>query len=647
VITKDASTPTTNVVAGNTNQVLAVFDVLASGDSVKFNKLTFLIQGANAAVNNFRVVDDQGAQIGTTINTSATSTYTTINGYANATSVAEGSGSLNYIIPANTTRVLTVYGDLPSGDTGTVTVLLNGDNTSAAQSYTTYQATTVSTVGGNQLTIQLSSSNLSAAQNYSLGTVSGPAGATGVKIGSYTFTAGQVNAVNLTGLSIETATSTGDATNLRNLRAEYGTTQIGTTYATVASGTVYNFNSSAPIAIAANGSVTIDLYADINSSILTGQTSGGLTTLTAVNANTASGNAVTVSSVTGQNVNFNNGGVLTGALSAGTSQSAYIGMNVPGVNLAQFQFSADNNGGETITQLNLTDASSVTNGTTFVTSTKPSDFINYRLTDTSGNTLGTATEGSNGALQFNLTGLTVPVNSTAYVNLVADSNSYPNATSGDNHRYVMTSYQYTNASQSNTTSTTSNNFGNTFTIYQTTLNVTGASFSNPSSINAAGNIVGEFTFAAGSGSINPIVKTVTLYTAGTLIGTSTSQVLGLYDAAAPSVPLATSTLSSTTPAIFAMGSVNANQWAIPASGSKTLLVKTFTPGSNFVTFTSGNSGSYQVLLNGVQWSDGTTGTGSTNNATTTNNSASSTWIQTLSPSISIPVASQNITGVSN
>jgi hypothetical protein len=269
------------------------------------------------------------------------------------------------------------------------------------------------------------------------------------------------------------------------------------------------------------------------------------------------------------------------------------------------------------------------------------------LTDTGGNLLSTATEGSNGALQFNLAGLNVPVNSTIYVNLVADANAYPYATAGDNHAYALTSYQYTNASQSVTTSTTSNFIGNAFTIYQTTLNVAGASFNNPSSIGAAGNIVGEFNFTAGSGSINPVVKTVTLYTAGTLIATSTVQQVGLYDSAAPSVLLASSTLSSTTPATFYLGQFNANQWAIPYSSTKTLLVKTITaPTGAFATFTNGNTGTYQVLLSGVQWSDGTNGTGASV-AATSSASASSTWIQKLSPSISIPVASQNITGVSN
>jgi len=55
-----------------------------------------------------------------------------------------------------------------------------------------------------------------------------------------------------------------------------------------------------------------------------------MTALTAVNASTLSGNAVTIAGtpIEGQNVNFSNGGVLTGAVSAATSQASYLGMGI-------------------------------------------------------------------------------------------------------------------------------------------------------------------------------------------------------------------------------------------------------------------------------------------------------------------------------
>jgi hypothetical protein len=621
VISKDASSPTTYAVAGNTNQVLAKFDVLASGESIKFNEMDFNVFGGNA-INNFRIVDDQGAQIGTTVNLAAGST-----------TVAEGSGSLNYIIPANTTRVLTVYGDLLSTASGTVQVSIGGDNTSAQNYTTSVSVGTISPVSGNTLTVLASNSNLSVKENYGLGSpVSAAVGASNVEIGSYTFTAGQVNGINLTGVTIN-VTSTLPNNYLTNLAVMDGSTQIGTTYATVVGGTSYSFNGSTPIAISANGSITLNVYANISSNVVS-STYSSVTTLASVNASTQAGNAVTVTPTPGQNITFNDGGILNGSLSAGTSQASYLGMGVIGVNVAQYQFVADNNGSETVTQLKIVDSS--TTGS-ITTSTKSSDLINYRLTDSSGNLLSTASEGSTGLLTFNLSGVTVPVNSTQYLNLVADTNSYPYATSGDAHAYALESFNYTNASQATTTNVSTNNIGNLFTVYQTTLSVTGTSgWSTPPDISGVGNTIGEFTFTAGSGNMNPVVKTLTLSTGGSLLQSSTTQTLGLYDASAPSVLLASSTLTGTGSVTFNLQALNSNQWTIPYSSTKTLLIKTLLSPTNLVALANGNTGSYQILLAGLTWTDGPSGT-----SDITSN------ITSLSPSISMPIPSTNITGLSN
>jgi hypothetical protein len=642
VISKDLSSPTTYAVAGNTNQVLGIFDVLASGDSVKFSQLNFAVTGSNTStVNNFRVVDDQGAQIGSTqnvITSSTTSGYVAANGTngwnGGGALYTAGTGSLNYIVPGNTTRVLTVYGDLPSTASGTIQVSIVGGT---AQSYTTYVPANVTAVGANSLNILASGSNLVVSANYGLGTPSASAGASNVEIGSYTLTAGQINPVNLTGITINTTGTYNPqlpyAAYLTNLHiVQDGTTnQLGTTYSQVLSGSSYSFNGTTPIVIPANGSVTLDVFANISSNVTATSTVAQATSLASVNASTQAGNAVSVVAAPGQNIAFNTGGTLTGSLSAGTSQASYLGMNVPGVNVAQYQFVADNYGSETLTQVNIFDSATTTGNV----AASASDIINYRLTNSSGVSLSTATE-NNGVLSFNLTGLVIPSNSTQYLNLVADTNSYPNAISGHTHAYALTTFQYTNASHSTTTpAVVGNSMGNLFTVYQTTLGVTGPSFSSPSSISGVGNIVGEFTFTAGSGNINPIVKTVTLSTGGSLVVSSTHQTLGLFDSSAPSVLLASATTTGNGTTTFNLAGINSNQWTIPYSSSKTLLVETYGTPSGFASGAN-NGYSYQVLLNGVTWSDGTSQT-----------NTSSTYITSLSPSISIPVPSQNITNLSN
>jgi hypothetical protein len=618
VLSKDANTPTNAVVAGNTNQLLAKFDVLASGDSVKFNQIDFGIAGSNALAN-FRIVDDQGTQIGTTA-ASVTGTSTMNIAYS------AGSGNLNYIIPANTTRVLSVYGDLGSSASGAVQIGIQGFS---AQSYTTYASIGPASVSGNSLQVLASSTNLSVSQNYGLGSpVQAPAGLGNVKIGSYTFTAGQVNPVNLTGISLLIANNATTAGYLRNVRMMYGTQQVGNVQSTVSANTTYTFNTGAPISIAANGSVTLDVFADISSSI-TATTTVAMTTVSAINASTASGNAVALgASVPGQNVSFNNGGTMTVSADPSSPQSAYVGMGVQGVTLAKFRFTTDSNGGSALTQLTVTDASST--ATTTNPASDQSSLVNYRLVASDGTTLSTASENSSGVITFNVNStnpsVNVPVANYGTVSLVADVGTYPSATTGGKHAYWVTGYQYTNAAGSNTSTSTA--VGNLFTVYRTTLGVTAGTFSAPASISTAGGTVGAFNFAVGSGS-DALIKTITLSTGGSFIQASTTQVLGIYDLSLQSAPLATSTATSTNNFVFTLTGMTNGGWDISANtASKALTVKTVS-GSNYNLPTNGGTGSYQVLLQGVTWADGITGTTSS--------------IASLSPDISTPIYGTTVT----
>lgn len=135
--------------------------------------------------------------------------------------------------------------------------------------------------------------------SYSLASqVQASAGATNVKVGSYTITAGPNNPVDLTGITVLIANDP-SVTNLRNIKVMNGTTQVGTTYTTITGGNNYNFNSNAPMVIAANGSLTLDVYADISSSV-NAATVPNMTTLTAINGATTSLTAP----VQGQGVTF-------------------------------------------------------------------------------------------------------------------------------------------------------------------------------------------------------------------------------------------------------------------------------------------------------------------------------------------------------
>ena len=122
-----------------------------------------------------------------------------------------------------------------------------------------------------------------------------------MKIGSYTFTAGPINPVDITGISIMAASGL-PSNSLTNLEVMDGTTQVGSTYTTVIGGNTYSFNSNSPIVIAANGSLALDVYASINSNASSTMVANA-TTLTAVNNASAYGYTVSLAApVSGQSL---------------------------------------------------------------------------------------------------------------------------------------------------------------------------------------------------------------------------------------------------------------------------------------------------------------------------------------------------------
>ncbi len=614
VISKSSSTPSTYVVAGNTNQVLAKFDVLASGDAIKFNELDFSLAGGQS-YNNFRVVDDQGVQIGTTASTLTAATY------------AAGSGNLNYIIPANQTRTLTVYGDLSSTASGTLAITLGGGS-SSAQSYTTFSSVTVPSTGGNSLSVLASTSNLTAALNYGLGSpVNASAGSQALKVASFSLTAGQINSISLTGVTIQTAANSTTAGYLRNVKVMIGSTQIGNSYATVTASQTMTFNASSPISIPANSTANVDVYADVASSV-TATTTNTLITLSGVNANTTGGNSVSIGTTPGgQNVSFNNGGTLTAAVAAGTPSAQYVGMGVTGVTVAQYQFTASSAGDATLTKVVLVDSASASTSTT--AATDQSTFINYRLVD-GATQIGTAPEASSGTITFNLTGSVVSANTYKTLSLVADVNSFPYASSSGAHAFALTNMTYTNSAGATSTAVSTSNIGNLFTVYRTSLNLaSGPSFTGPTSIGSGnGKIVSQFTFTAGTG-YDAVVKSFTLSQNGSVIQASTTVPVEVYDSSNSANILGTSTLASTTASTFTLN--GSTGWTVPAGQTRVLVVQINGSPANTVSSTNSN-GTYQDSIGTVTWSDGTTSS-----------------ISTLSPAINMGTAGagQTLTNLSN
>jgi hypothetical protein len=589
VMSRNANSPTTYVVAGNTNQVLAKFDILASGDAVKINQLVLALTASTAAsTTNIRVIDDQGAQLGSTITTGAATMY--VPGSTAATN------NLQYVIPANVTRTLTVYGDIASTVTGTIEVDITSGG--SAQSYTNYTSVTVGMVAGYQLSVLASSSNLVAAANYSLGTPVISAGTRQAKIASFNLTAGQINPVSLTGVTIQVRNDAAIAAWLQNVTVKNGTTQIGfpLSIPTASSSNTYNVVGS-PIAIAANGTVTIDVYADISNAATTTSTPAVIT-LAAVSA-TAAGNAVTIVNTPGQQVSFATGGTLTATKDSSSPAAQFVGMGISGNTLATFRFATNNQGSVNLTKVTLVDSTS-TGTSTPVTS--KSDFINYRLMNGS-TQVAAASEDANSQIAFNLAGSGLLINSDSYANLsvVADTNTYPYASSSATHYMTVLNYIYTKPAGSITATSTA--AGSAFTVYRTSLNAATASVTVGSGSGSAYSryLVGAFTFTAGASYDAEITSVSLKQLISNASTTATTTLVTLYDVT-NNTDLGTTTASTS----GATAATKVISFVVPAGQSRTMYVYSDVQTGSFTTKPTSSSASItdQISLTTFLWSDG-------------------------------------------
>ena len=601
VINKDASSPSGYVAAGTTNVVLANFDLQANGEPVRITGLAFLAKWnggsrvENMVINNLKLVDDQGVQIGTTY-TSGTASV------AQSQNVALT--NLNYIIPANTTRHFYVKSDIISGTAATgIYATLSGVT---GQGYTSLTAITQNGPYTGS-TLNLNSTPLTASQNTALGSTTVVGGTNSVRIASFSLTAGPAAGANISAITLTTAS--GIAAKFQNLTVKVGSTQAGNVQGSLANtATGYAFTPSSPIAVPVGGSVVLDVYADVVSGAGTGAVNP-VVQLTGVTAQDTNFNLLTTSNlpVNGQQVTISNGGTLTAAQASTPVTSQYVGMGVTGVKLASFKYSADNNEPLNVTQVVLNDT---TNDTGNVT-----EFSNIRLMNGLTQVASLSSFGSVIAGQatttYNIpTGtLVVPQNGNIQLDVVADVTTLNNgAVSGATHALTLgvTTYQGSSGTQNTTAGVAS---GTTITVYRTNLNVVaGSTVATPSIGDSA--VVGQFDFSANIGN-DALVKTISLKNAGGLIQSSSTVTVRFYDSTNPSVALGTLVLSGTTASTTATLN-SGNGWTIPAGQKRTMIVKADLASATNLTPASSSapvgSRSYQTQITATVWSDGTTST---------------------------------------
>ncbi len=377
-VTLDPSSPTGNIAPGQTNVTVAKFKVTSYGEQVKVLWVPFkLVASSNdftRIVDNVYLVDDSGNQIGTTITTPA-STATTIatgwtslgtgvatNGNDVAATFGTSSANINYLIPANTTRIWSLKLDVVSTATSTLTAsLITG--TSNYQGQVSLSTGSTTAVSGSALTI--TSNPFQAQLNSGVGVGNITAGQSNARIGSFVFSASSAEGINVSTVTFKASTTFAFA----NLIVKVNGVQFGDIKGSVAADTSYTFSGSSPFQISAGGSKTVDIYADVLSTAtglgssynvkLTGASAVGAITATTQTLKSTAATPVAVTAdapIVAQAYTIQTtGGTLTIAKDASTPAAYQAVMGKTGQSLAIWRLTADANSDKNITDITLVD----------------------------------------------------------------------------------------------------------------------------------------------------------------------------------------------------------------------------------------------------------------------------------------------------
>ncbi|MBI4088274.1 hypothetical protein HY418_02750, partial [Candidatus Kaiserbacteria bacterium] len=313
-VSQATDSPTGNIAPGQSSVTLAKFTVFAGGEALKVRWLGaqliftgFTDNTIDDTIKNLSLIDDAGGQVGTTVNTLSTSvscnngsaspatiTNTTGTSWTYTNCFGNSSSPINYVVPANTTRVLSLRGDVQSGASFTTLQGALVAESNNLQGLTSSQLASSASVSGAART--LASASLSVAKNTAVGDQTLAKNATGLRIGSYALSASSAEGVTVNNISVIV-----NGGSWSNAKLMVSGVQFGSTQGTVASGTTYSFSGS-PFTIAAGQTKYLDVYADSLSSasgsvspasVLSGCSASGASSLTALSCTSTNGQAIT------------------------------------------------------------------------------------------------------------------------------------------------------------------------------------------------------------------------------------------------------------------------------------------------------------------------------------------------------------------
>jgi len=410
---KDTSSPSGEIAAGGTDVVIGTWKVEAAGEDIEIRNGSFKIvqtrsgaEAAGAQPDCTAAGGDYFTDIskGTLkIKNSAGTTLHSVN-----LNTASNCGILN---PVGTTASFSNtrfnnYVTIKGGTTDTLTMVVDfdedaqqGDTVSARlgnlsiKKLTSNKTETVNPTLVAANTMSVTTAALTIAKNSSMGDQNLVRGSSSQKIGSFNITTTNAEGVNISSLILDadiynnTDTAQSSVSGLNNLKLMVDGEQIGSTISTpaVANNT---FSVSGQLNIAKASSVTVDVYADVSTTLGNGVTGAYLRLdmdtrasatsgdVTGTGLNSSKSVAGPVSGFSLQKNTLSDSGTATIATTSNTSKNATLASGETSVNLFSFSVQADNNedlkltraqvavgnGQETVTNLKLYDGTDMIAG---------------------------------------------------------------------------------------------------------------------------------------------------------------------------------------------------------------------------------------------------------------------------------------------
>lgn len=280
-VEKASDSPASDVVKGASDVLLAKYYLTTYGESVKIDTLAFNVtssKGALTTLRNARVVIN-GNQVGSTanlVNTAAGTSFT-----------------VNTTLNASTKYTLEVRADIydndgtdstADADTLKISMIAGSSN---AQGKTSGLITSVPSSAKDAGTVTIDQGGISIDKLSSYGTQTIVPPQTAYKIGAFVVTGNSSEAINLNNINVDFGGTGSVATNLTDVYLKYNGKESSRKSSVSSSSNSFSISET----VAVNGSMTVDIYANI----------GSLTTLNFYATTTISG----TSAVSGQSATAN------------------------------------------------------------------------------------------------------------------------------------------------------------------------------------------------------------------------------------------------------------------------------------------------------------------------------------------------------